>query len=207
MTSIRAFVLAQSALLAFAGLTASAGVAPSTFRFDLTEAPLGFFGQVWSQDSLVPVADIRDMQIVETRVHLEFNTTSVIDFHDAAAFLLQFQPPTINVPVIDFLGADMGWSGLGIFTADVISTAANEPILDFPPDAEFSLWFMRVVSADDRNPFLGGELTGSFIEVDLVPVPEPSTIGLVALGGLAFLRRSRRGAQSSARRRSSATSM
>jgi hypothetical protein len=150
---------------------ASGGV--TTLRFDLPTNPLGIFGLQFSQDFVVDVAKIRDMGIVETRVHLEFNTVAAAgDIDDAATLQIDFQPPVEGLEelILQVTGADFGWSGQGKFVGDLTTDFLNAPILDFPPDAELSLWFFRVINNDDADPFLGGQLSNSFIEVDVLPV-------------------------------------
>ncbi|MCG8407932.1 MAG: PEP-CTERM sorting domain-containing protein [Phycisphaerales bacterium] len=164
-------------------------------RFDITDLQLGFFGQQFSVDYATDFAEIENKVITKTRMHLEFNTSGPIggDLGDAANIAIDFQPPTINLPILQVSGADLGWQGQGQFTADFETDLLNEPFLDFgnpPPD--LVLWFARIFSLDDANPALGGQFSNSFIEVELAPIPEPATFAMLSAGLLAISRRRRR---------------
>jgi hypothetical protein len=177
----------------FVALLAAAAPAAAdvvTLRFDLPEAPLAFFGVEFSADYAVSTNDVPGGFILDSRMHLEFNTEHQDgSFHDAADLLVQFQPPVEGLPFWNVSGADLGWSGTGSFVGDISTSELNLPLLDFPPDS-FSLWFVRIVSADENNPLLGGQLLNSYIEVDVDVVPCSPGIALLALG-LARQRRSR----------------
>lgn len=188
-SATRRGMLLVSAAIAAWGVTPAA-LADTTLHFDLPTAPLGVFGVELSQDYLAPVAGIQDGFITSTRFHLQFNTTAAPNpFQDAADLAFQFQPPAGDLPIFTLTGADLGWSGTGTFTADFQTDSLNLPILDFPPDAVFSLWNLRIYSTNDGSPLLGGKLIGSYIEVDVQAVPTPSV--LMALAA-ACVRRSRR---------------
>lgn len=165
-------------------------------RFDITETSLGFFGQQFAVDYFTPLADVQDMQITNTRLHLEFNTAGVGgNLADAANIAIDFQPPTVNLPILTVSGADLGWQGQGQFIGDFETDFLNEPILDFSvidPPPDFVLWFARIISLDDNNPQLGGQFSNSFIEVELVPIPEPATFAMSSIGLFAVAGRRRR---------------
>lgn len=167
---------------------ASAGIA--TYQFDLTEAPLGFFGLEFSSDYIVPSNEIIGGEIVDARIHLEFNTDNPNgSMADAANLEIQFQPPVEGVPFWNVSGADLGWSGTGAFTGDLSTNTLNLPIIDLPPDS-FSLWFVRIINNNDAMPLLGGQLSNSYIQVDVNTVPAPA--GALALAPILFARRRRR---------------
>jgi hypothetical protein len=172
-----------------AALSAGAAAGVLTEHFDLTEAPLAFFGQQWSTDFLVPTDEVRGTRIVETRVHLEFDTQNAAgNLDNAANIAVQFQAPIMDISrILSVSGFDLGWFGTGQFVGNLSTDFLNDDLLDFPPDSDFTLWFARIINLDDRNPALGGAFTNSYIEVDLVP--EPASLGLFALLGLTALRR------------------
>ena len=183
--------LAVCGALAAAGLTLpfAAGVV-TTYQFDLTEAPLGFFGLEFSSDFLIESNDIIGGQIVDVRMHLEFNTSNPAgSMADAANLEIQFQPPVEGVPFWNVSGADLGWSGTGSFVGDISTDTLNLPILDLPPDS-FSLWFVRIINNNDAAPQLGGQLMNSYIQVDVEVIPAPASA--LALGLFGFVARSRR---------------
>lgn len=162
-----------------------------TLRFDLPEAPLAFFGLEFSADYLVSTDDVPAGVILDSRMHLEFNTEHAEgSFHDAADLLIQFQPPVEGLPFWSVEGADLGWSGTGSFLGDISTSELNLPLLDFPPNS-FSLWFVRILSADQNDPVLGGQLTNSYIEVDVDVVPAGPGLAVLVLG-LARSQRRRR---------------
>jgi hypothetical protein len=188
-------LMGASLVLAFAP-PVSAGIDPplNTVHFDLTTAPLGIFGLEFTVDYVTTLAETENRRIVETRLHLEFNTENAAgSLADAADIAIQFQPPTVTVPIETFSGADFGWSGTGSFVGDLSTDVFNEPILDFSdidPPPDFILWFARIINLDDLNPQLGGAFTNSYIEVDMVPIPEPTSMCLLAsAAGLLLLRR------------------
>jgi len=186
----RTAALACAAVAALAAAPhADAGIV-TTYQFDLTEAPLGIFGQQHTRDYIVDSNEIIGGEIMDSRMHLEFNTDNPAgSMADAANLEVQFQPPVEGVPFWNVSGADLGWSGTGTFTGDISTDTLNLPILDLPPDS-LSLWFVRIINNDDSDPFLGGQLTNSYIQVDVQTVPAPASA--IGLGALAFSRRRRR---------------
>lgn len=180
------------------GLTAALATPASgdliTLQFDLTEAPLGIFGAQFTADYITPVEEIAGGQIVSTRFHLEYDSTVAPNpLADAGTLAIDFQPPAGDLPIFTLTGADLGWSGTGQFTGDFETDALNLPILDFPPDAEFALWFVRIFNADDASPLLGGQLTNSYIQVDVEVIPAPATLALLMLTPMIGAQRRRRG--------------
>ena len=168
-------------------LPAAAGV---TLHFDLPTAPLGVFGVEFTADFLSPVSEIEGGVITSTRLHLEFNTAVPPNpFQNAATLAIQLQPPAGDLPFFTLTGADFGWSGTGTFIGDFETDALNLPIIDFPPGTDFALWFVRIINLDNTNPLLGGQLTNSYIEVDVTTIPAPAGLTFLCVG---FLRRRRR---------------
>ena len=178
-------------LVPLAALAGSVQAEVVTVRTDLTEAALGFFGIQYSADSL---SEQIPGTVVGTRLHLNFNTSGIGgDFNDAANLYIQMQPPTENLPIWSVSGADLGWSGQGSFTADITSDVFDGEQMLIPPDPNaFVLYFYRIVNLDDANPALGGQLTGSYWEVDIETVPTPATLAVVVIGAAPLARRRRR---------------
>jgi hypothetical protein len=180
-----------------AALWTPASHADITLQFDLPTAPLGVFGLEFTADFASKVSDIEGGMITATRFHLEFNTAVAPNpFQDAADLAIDFQPPAGDLPIFTLTGDDLGWSGTGQFNADFTTSALNLPIIDFPKGSTLALWFMRIYSVNQMNPALGGQLSNSFIEVDIVTVPAPAAIALLALGGV-VPRRSRKAVSAS----------
>ncbi|MCI0365643.1 MAG: hypothetical protein L0Y44_02945 [Phycisphaerales bacterium] len=140
------------------------------------------------------MADIENGVITSTRIHLEFDTTVAPNpFQNAASLAILIQPPAGDLPLFTVTGADFGWSGTGQFEVDFETDALNLPIIDFPPDADFALWFVKIFSTNPNTPLLGGQLTNSYIEFDVRPVPAPgATIVLVVAAVVRRRRRPRR---------------
>jgi hypothetical protein len=181
-----------------------------TVNLPLPGAPLGIFGLSFLADHAIPVDQIEGRRIVSTRMHLEFNTNHPLgSLADAATIQIDLQPPiepfyeelcigcgpggTDILQKSNFLhvtGADLGWSGTGLFIADYETDFLNgQPILDFPQGTDFSLWLVGLINISSTSPALGGQFTNSFIEVDLAPVPGPG--GLIVLGAWVLQRRHR----------------
>src|SRR5688572_15788591 len=159
-----------------------------TVRFDLPGAPLAMFGLSFGADYLAPP----EGSVTSARMHLEFNTETDFGSFDAADILIQVQAPVgEEFPWWDVQGASLGWSGPGTFTADIETNLLNGPILikEIDPDADFSVWFVRLLNAEDDQP-LGGQFIGSYVEVDIAPVPAPASA--LALGMLVMARRRKR---------------
>jgi len=171
-----------SVIIAAVAAMSSFAQADTTVHIDLPSNPLGFFGLAFSFDHASEVADIQGGVITSTRFHLEFDTTvSPNPFQNAANLAIDFQPPAGDLPIFTLTGAMLGWNGTGQFTGDFETSALNLPILDFPPEAGLALWFVRILSLDENNQLLGGQLTNSSIEVDVQTVPGPGGGALVLL--------------------------
>ena len=179
------------ACIAPAGLDSAASAAVTTYQFDLPTQPLGIFGVEYSADHIVPSNPIIGGEIVDVRIHLEFSTFgSAGNLADAANLEIQFQPPAGDLPFWTISGADLGWSGTGTdFVGDASTSSLNLPIIPLPPDS-LSLWFIRIINNNDAAPLLGGQLTNSYIEVDISVIPAPASA--VPLGFFALWSRSRR---------------
>jgi len=131
----------------------------SSVRFDISPLNLGIFGAQFTADYLAPP----NGQQLEARAHLVYTTGSL----DAADLRFQFQAPTTGVPVWEFTGADLGWSGFGSFSADPITHLTDGAIDlgDPPPGASL---YALTLSATGFQP-LSGSLAGSYFEVDIDP--------------------------------------
>lgn len=155
----------QTAHVAFAlGLLGPAAVAGArcadTHVFDVTGANLAIFGVQYSADYLGPA----EGTITGARAELRYQSGGSLD---PADLIFQFQAPSDGVPVWQFTGADLGWSGTGTFQAS-ISTDELDGVIDLgDPPPDFSL-FLLVISAADFQP-LAGQFINSSFEVDVVP--------------------------------------
>jgi hypothetical protein len=154
--------------LSVAVLAQGVAAAVTTVHLDLPTTPLGIFGLQWTSDFITPVSEIAGGVIVQTRFHLQFDTTVPPTPMAKGEYLaIEVQPPTLELPVFALTGAALGWRGPGRYAADFTTDALNGPILDFPPDTEFALWFVRMYNTSGPNAKLGGKLTASFIEFDV----------------------------------------
>ncbi len=189
--------LAAGLLIIGATSTGALAGAVQTIRYDLIGAPLGFFGNEIVQDFFYPAVD---SEIVTTRFHLEFVTSTTTGDFNAANIGLALQPPVPDpeggpqVLTGFFTGADFGWSGSGTFSIDFETDALNGGVIDFPPDTVALLYgvsYYNALSQQDPPVFepLGGQFIASYIEVDYVEVPSPGAAALLPLGLLAVRRR------------------
>ncbi len=180
---------ALAALIGAAAPGAHAGDV-TTVQIPMPTLPLGIFGLQYTQDFLQPMPD-EPMQLVELRLNVNFDTNASIPFGDASDILFELQPPTHSVPFWQVSGEDLGWSGQGQFSGTMSTTEFNEPLL-YDPGADFLLWFFRILSENDQSPQLGGQLTDSYWEADLVPIPGPGSAGVALVASGFALRRRRR---------------
>ena len=175
-----------------AGLTSAASAEIVTHQFELTEAPLGIFGNQFTTDYVVPSNEVIGGEIVDARMHLEFNTENDLgSMDDAADLQIEFQPPVQGLPFWEVSGADLGWSGTGQFTGDISTDELNLPIIDLPPDS-LSLWFVRIISLNESDPSLGGQFTNSYIELGIDFIPAPPAFAALGLLALTLHKRRRR---------------
>jgi hypothetical protein len=143
----------------------------ATEHFDLPGQNLAIFGLQYGADYLAAPTGT----IVETRAEIHYTTGSL----DAAALLITVQAPSTGVPVWEIRGSDLGWSGLGSFAASLTTDELNGVIDLGNPPPQFSL-FHITIQADPLQP-LGGQLSSSYVEVDIAPVP-PSPTALFNTG-------------------------
>lgn len=195
--SIQTRLVAGALLVGGVSGAAHAG-AVETIRYDLVTAPLGLFGNEFVQDFFYPAVD---SEIVATRFHLEFITSTPAGEFDAANIGLALQPPVPDpnggpqVLTGFFTGADFGWSGSGTFTIDFETDSLNGGVIDFPPDAAallYGVYYYNALSQQDPPIFapLGGQFIGSYIEVEYVEIPAPAGAAILApLGAFAARRR------------------
>lgn len=180
------------AMLAFIALAMV--VAPSasraeirTERYDLPGLDLSILGNELVLDYFFPAIET---EVVATRFQLTFETG---DAFDASKIGLILQAP-IDDPVdpndrvlTAFLtGEDFGWSGQGTFTYQETTAELNGPVLDAPPGTLALLYGVTLFHADrltdpDNASPLGGKFIDSYIEVDYLAVPEPSTLALAGV--------------------------
>lgn len=156
-----------------------------TLRFDMPQN-IGVFGLVWQADYFEPALE---GTIADARLVVNFNTeTGARRFHDAADILFQHQLPTTTLPFWNVRGSDLGWSGTGVFTASLSTSAFNgQPLI---AEGDLVLWFGRIVSDNDAEPALGGRLIDSYWEFDVNVVPAPGAgAAMAAMIALAARRR------------------
>ena len=144
-------------------------------HLDLPSIPLGTFGQVFMVDHLGPGQGV----VTGASVHLEFQTTTSFGNFNAANFFVELEAPVgpgiPSYPEWELTGPGLGWSGNGVFTADLQTSALNGLILDGQGKlGSFSLWFVRIINGAGPLP-LGGQLVDSYFEIQIEAVPAPCT--------------------------------
>ena len=171
-----------------------------TLRYDLPETPLFIFNLGVLLDFGFPV---EPAEVVKTRFHLVFQTQTAGGNFPAQDIALRLEPP-IPSPVPGELlnktftgGADFGWSGNGSFTFNGETDALDGVAIPAPPGTLSLLYAIeifnarRLIDPGDLTP-IGGQFINSYIEVDYVLIPEPSSMVSCALPLMLSSRRSRR---------------
>ena len=143
--------------------TAAAGTL-QTYQCLLPSARLEIFGDQFSFVCTGPPAG----EILRARADLEYANDPG---DDAADLMVSVQAPSEGLPVWVLRGADLGWSGVGMFTAQV-ETHVLDGVIDLGiPPPEFSE-FMITIEMADGGP-LEGQFTHSTFEIDIVGKPCP----------------------------------
>jgi|GEM_PF-3181533 len=185
------------AAAAIGSLTAGAAAQTQTIRYDFTTTPLAVFNFEFTADYLFP---IEATEVTATRLHIEFQTNTFAGEYDAANMGLYFQAPVqdpshpTGLATVPVLGSDLGFSGNGVFTADVDLPALNGMVIPaLPGDTAFLYGITyfhgpHLTNPDDFTP-MGGQHLNSYLEVDYIPAPATAAVPLVAF---AALRRRRR---------------
>ena len=172
-----------------------------TIRYDLPSAPLNIFNLGIVLDYFFTP---EPAEVVKTRFHLVFDAQTPAGNFPAQDIALRLEPP-IPSPVpgspdllnVTFTGgADFGWSGsTGTFTFDVETDALDGVAIPVPKGTFARLYLVEIFNArrltdpGDLTP-LGGQFVDSWIEVDFVLIPEPSTLAFsIAPAALALLAR------------------
>jgi len=129
-----------------------------TTVFDITSASLSIFGVQFASDYLGPATG----EIVETRAELTYENPGPLDATD---LIITFQAPSEGVPVWQFTGADLGWSGTGTFEASLTTDELNGIIDLGDPPPDFGLYLLAL-QAVDLQP-MSGSFVDSRFEVDI----------------------------------------
>jgi hypothetical protein len=203
MRAAKLLALAAMSFTIFSWLPARTAQAQpvQTVRYDLPTAPLHIFNLGILLDFFF-TAD--PAQVVKTRFHLVFDAQTAAGNFPAQDLALRLEPP-IPSPVpgspdllnVTFTGgADFGWSGsTGTFTFDGETDALDGVAIPAPKGSSSLLYLVEIFNArriadpGDLTP-LGGQFVDSWIEVDFVLIPEPSTLaGSLALAAIVGMRR------------------
>ena len=162
-----------------------------TLRYDITSTPLFIFNLEFVADYFFPV---EPAEIVKTRFHLTFNTTTSAGNFPAQDIALMLQPPVPspvpgdpNVLTKIYTGGDFGWQGSsGTFTYNAETDDLDGVALPAPPGSDALLYALtlfnarRLIDPSDLTP-MGGQFLDSWIEVDFVFIPEPTTTASAGL--------------------------
>lgn len=116
--------------------------------------------------------------VYNARVYLD---VEIFDGSDAAEFDTDLTLPLIPdegaTPIVTFNGADLGWSGTGVFHHYLETNAYNGT-------------FIQTLFGAASAPLDGVLLKSARLELDYTPVPEP--LGLSAVAALGMMVRRRR---------------
>jgi len=139
-------------------------VAASTFEYEVDSTDLGALGTA------------ADLLVVDGNLNLDLNDSTILTFTDLASTPQAFVGDTTIFALINYAGA---WNG-GLFTHNGTVLADGDRFT--VGSQEWEIDYNRTSSAGLDN-FTGDYLpSGSFVAV--TAVPEPSTVALLAVGGL-----------------------
>lgn len=135
-------------------------------------------------DGIVPAdAPYAGREVIEVRINWD---VTVADGYNAADIDAHVYLPIIigsgSLARIDLNGTTLGWSGSGSFEHSVTTDRYN---FLFGPVG--TRWGWQALGPGPED----AQVTQSSIEIDYL-VPEPATMGLLAIGGLPLLRRRRK---------------
>lgn len=160
--------LTGTAVVLAVGASASAGV--QLTQCLLPSIPLEKFGESFDFDCVGPP----EGRIIRAYTDIAyFNDPG----QDAAELMLTFQAPVAGDPTWTLTGADLGWSGFGIFFAEVDTDTLNGSFDFGEPPLDFSLFHVTVEMVP--GGLMQGQFTTSTFNVEInVPAPCPWDLDL-----------------------------
>lgn len=159
------------ALTALWAGTANAGVV-ETREFAFPRANMSTFGAIFEGDPWI------GSEIIEASINFRVEVTSGSAADLSVIVDLPITPDAGNVSFVLINGADLGWSGTGIFEYTQVTDMLNGVGRVGSYGAEFP-----------TPDFSARLLEGSGITLSYIPVPAPASLGLFALPALATRRR------------------
>ena len=120
--------------------------------------------------------------ITNARLSVDFTTAQGFN---AADLTILLAAPVAGEGNFWFLtGEDLGWSGQGTFHANVSTNEMNGVL-------QPGLWANDIGSINDPPAYSGTFSDTSHFEIDIAPIPEPMSLGVVCLGVIGLMRRRR----------------
>jgi hypothetical protein len=120
--------------------------------------------------------------ITNVRLNVDFTTAQGFRAEDLTILLVA---PVAGEGNFWFLtGEDLGWSGHGTFHANVSTNEMNGVL-------QQGLWANDIGSSNDPPAYSGTFSDTSHFEIDIAPIPEPVSAGVLCLGVIGLMRRRR----------------
>ena len=163
MIKMSAGIHLPAAVAALAVTVTSSGTVQTT-QCLLPSIPLDTFGALFAFDC----AGFPEGVILQSRADIHYINDPG---DDAADLMISIQAPSEGLPVWHLTGADFGWSGDGVFTADVTTDLLNGVIDLGSPPPDFSL-FHITIEMQGGQP-LAGRFVLSTFNIDILGKPCP----------------------------------
>lgn len=170
------FGFVSSAVVA-AGLSLCAGASSAAVRV------IDFFPEGEQIDNIIMFRFLgpTGVTIEETRLVAEFTTSNGFQAEDMVMLLVA----PVGEGFIFVTGEDLGWFGEGTFNVDMTFDDLNGVTAQ-------ALWGFELWGIDGDPPFYSGTFSDdSRWEIIGPDVPAPASLGVLALGGVAAMRRRR----------------
>ena len=152
----------MAAALVLGGATSFAGAqGPQTAILNVFPT-----GQQTGAQTQIDFSGPSSCQVLQSRMSVTFTTAGTFDAADLVIGLVAPLGPSPGSGGWYVTGADLGWSGSGLFTASVSSDFLNGIAIS-------STWTLRVGSLNDPPTYSGEFSADSRVEIDYIQLPPP----------------------------------